>query len=550
MAECAERPKLGYNGCNPTNEYFGLPDKTINPQKEQLEQVIADLSAPIEGEVNTSGLGTDCYAAVDLGSNSFHMVISRYNHGEFVVIDRQKEVVRLAAGLDEDNRLSDEVAERALACLSRFGQLLRGLPEQNIRAVGTNALRRLQGKNRFLERAEKTLGHSIEIIAGREEARLIYLGVSKWSAYGDESRLVIDIGGGSTEIIAGKGDAAICRESLEVGCVVLSKQFFDDGKLSQKRFRKAVLAAELAIQPVVSEFRLQGWSQVIGCSGTMKSMAEAILGSGLSKDGIHREGLIKLRETAIEAGHIDNLSLPGVSAERLPVFGGGLSILLALFELFDIREMSVSDIALREGVLYDLVGRSSAEDIRDVTVSAMLKKWSTDADHGRRVRDTALAIYQQISSAWDIQDSLFESSLGWAAQLHEVGLQISHDGFQKHGAYLVANADMAGFARRDQLLLAALIMGHRRKFPLRQFEELPSILVTPAKRVATILRLAALLHRGRSSNIHEPFKATAQGQQLSIEFSEGWLANNPLTEADLAQEQAWLKTIGVKLSFN
>ena len=242
-----------------------LSDKRLNPQKQQLEQVIADLSGPEPiGEIS---FGNDCYAAVDLGSNSFHLVISRYEHGEFTVLDRQREVVRLAAGLDEENQLSEEVANRALQCLSRFGQLLRNIPQENIRAVGTNALRRLQSKNKFLERAERTLGHSIEIIAGREEARLIYLGVSKWSAYGDEARLVIDIGGGSTEIIAGKGDTAICRESLEVGCVVLSKQFFADGKLSKKRFRKAVLAAELAIQPVVTQFRLQGWSQVIGCSG-------------------------------------------------------------------------------------------------------------------------------------------------------------------------------------------------------------------------------------------------------------------------------------------
>jgi len=529
---------------------FGLPDNTINPKEEQLKNAVNLSVSSATSDPRSSGHGADCYAAVDLGSNSFHMVVSRYQNGEFVVIDRQKEVVRLAAGLDENNRLSQEAADRALDCLSRFGQLLRSLPDLNIRAVGTNALRRLQGKNEFLEKAERSLGHSIEIIAGREEARLIYLGVSKWSAHGDESKLVIDIGGGSTEIIAGKGDTPLCRESLEVGCVVLSRQFFADGKLSQKRFRKAVLAAELAIQPVVSQFRLHGWSQVIGCSGTMKSMAEAILGSGLSKDGIHRDGLISLRESAVAAGHIDNLSIPGVSSDRLPVFGGGLAILLALFELFDIREMSVSDIALREGVLYDLVGRSSAEDIRDVTVSAMLKKWSTDSEHGSNVRQTALAIYQQISSAWDIQNHLFESSLGWAAQLHEVGLQISHDGYQKHGAYLIANADMAGFARRDQILLAALIMGHRRKFPLRQFEELPSILVTPAKRVAAILRLSSLLHRGRSSNIPKSIQAAVKGQQLSVEFEQGWLADNPLTEADLYQEQSWLKTIGIKLVFS
>ncbi len=497
-----------------------------------------------------SQLGSDCYAAVDLGSNSFHMVISRYQHGEFTVLDRQRESVRLAGGLDEKNQLEEATAERALACLSQFGQLLKGLPRENVRAVGTNALRRLQKKNLFLERAEQALGHNIEIIAGREEARLIYLGVSKWSARGNESRLVIDIGGGSTEIIAGRGEEALCRESLEVGCVVLSKQFFADGKLSKKRFKKAILAAELAIQPVLSQFRLQGWSEVIGCSGTMKSMASAILASGLSKDTIHKQGLQSLLAQAIADKHIDKLSVAGLTRDRLPVFAGGLAILLALFDQFDIQEMSVSDIALREGVLYDLVGRSDAEDIRDVTVAAMLHKWSIDKEHCMTIAATANEIYQQVCGDWDIQHETYADQLQWSALLHEVGLQISHDGYHKHGAYLVANGDMAGFARRDQLLLAALIKGHRRKFPIDQFESLPSNLVTPGKRVAVILRLAVLLHRGRERFIKTAITAQAKGSSINLNFDQGWLEAHPLTGADLYQEQIWLKTIGINLNFN
>ncbi|MFT4634701.1 MAG: exopolyphosphatase/guanosine-5'-triphosphate,3'-diphosphate pyrophosphatase [Arenicella sp.] len=495
-------------------------------------------------------LGRDCYAAVDLGSNSFHLVISRYNHGEFTVIDRQREVVRLAAGLDENSHLSEEVASRALLCLTEFGQLLASLPTENIRAVGTNALRRLHGKSEFLERAEFALGHSIEIIAGREEARLIYLGVSKWSSSQDESRLVIDIGGGSTEIIAGKGDTAHCRESLEVGCVVLSSQFFADGNLSKRRFDKAILAAELAIQPVVSEFRMQGWSQAIGCSGTMKSMALAMVASDWSADTIRKDGLHHLLEKAIAAEHLDNLVVSGVSRDRMPVFAGGLAILIALFDLFDIQEMSVSDIALREGVLYDLVGRSSAEDIRDVTVSAMLSRWDVDAIHGDKVRSTASMLYQQVAVSWDIRDILFQSTLQWSAQLHEVGLQISHDRYHKHGAYVLANADMAGFAKRDQLLLAALISGHRRKFPLSVFESLPSTLVTPAKRVAVLLRIAVLLHRGRASVLDTAVRVNADGQCLSLVFDSLWLSAHPLTKADLKQESSWLKSIGIKLDFS
>lgn len=504
----------------------------------------------ISDDCATVASGHDCYAAVDLGSNSFHLVISRYQHGEFTVIDRQREVVRLAAGLNDNNFLTEDTAERALKCLKEFSQLLRNIPRDNIRAVGTNALRRLHRKSQFFDRAESALGHSIEIIAGREEARLIYLGVSKWSGRGDESRLVIDIGGGSTEIIAGKGDVSDCRESLEVGCVVLSKQFFTDGKLSKKRFDKAILAAELAIQPVVNQFRLEGWSQVIGCSGTMKSMALAMIAGGWSVDGIRKEGLQQLLDHAIKAEHIDNLSVPGVSRDRTPVFAGGLAILIALFDLFDIDEMSVSDIALREGVLYDLVGRSSAEDIRDVTVSAMLNRWAVDQEHSNKVCHTALEIYSQLAPSWDIQDRLFKSILSWSAKLHEVGLQISHDGYNKHGAYLTANADMAGFARRDQMLLSALIVGHRRKFPIAQFEDLPSTLVTPAKRIAVILRLAVLLHRGREQALSTSLQVSVEnGHQLKLVFKPNWIEQNPLTEADLRQEQAWLKLIGIKLSF-
>ena len=497
-----------------------------------------------------SNYESDSYAAVDLGSNSFHLVISRYDHGEFTVVDRKKEVVRLAEGLDEQGNLSEKVANRALNCLEQFGQLLRVIPSSNVRVVGTNALRRLKNSAAFLRLAEQNLGHNIEIIAGREEARLIYLGVSKWSSHGDESRLVIDIGGGSTEIIAGKGDTAHRRESLEVGCVELTKQFFSDGVLTKERFGQAKLAAELAIQPVVNQFRLQGWKQVIGCSGTMKSISSAMVSSGWSKDGIQTLGLEKLLEQAIEAGHVDNLKIPGLSSDRRPVFAGGLSIVLALFELFGIDEMSVSDIALREGVLYDLVGRSSAlDDTRDITVKAMINRWAVDEPHCNQVSETAQALYKQVAPSWDILDDLYKDILLWSAQLHEVGLSVSHDSYHKHGGYIVANADMAGFAKRDQQLLSTMVVGHRRKFPLSLFEELPSNVVTPAKRVVIILRLAVLLHRGRGGLTSDVLVAKAEGQQINITFSEGWLLNNPLTEADLKQEQSWLKTIGVKLSF-
>jgi len=232
------------------------------------------------------------------------------------------------------------------------------------------------------------------------------------------------------------------------------------------------------------------------------------------------------------------------------VFAGGLAILLALFELFDIQDMSVSEISLREGVLYDLVGRSTSQDIRNITVTAMLNRWSVDPNHGEKVSKTALSIYQQVCDAWNIQDLLYKKCLGWAAQLHELGLHVSHDGYHKHGAYLLAKADMAGFARRDQLLLSALVQGHRRKFPIYQFEQLPSALVTPAKRIAVILRLAVLLHRGRHANKIPELLVSVDAQDFILNFKNNWLLDNPLTLADLNQEQTWLKAIGVNLKFN
>ena len=520
-------------------------------QQQQPTGVSVAVASAEDAKIEPSNSDVnDLYAAVDLGSNSFHLVICRYEHGEFTVLDRQREVVRLAEGLNAENILSPEVAERALSCLRRFGQLLRAIPPNQIRVVGTNALRRLHNKAKFLNAGEIALGHSIEIIAGREEARLIYLGVSKWSVADERARLVIDIGGGSTELIVGKGDEALCRESIEVGCVVQTQEFFADGVLSQENFESAILAAKLAIQPEVKQFRSYGWTQVLGCSGTMKSLAEAAFANDWAKDGINRTTLGYLLDYALSVGHADKLELPGLSRDRKPVFAGGLSIILAIFELFEIEQMAVSDIALREGVLYDLVGRSTEQDIRDVTIAAMLSRWAVQVEHGDRVRGTALELYRQVAVSWDIQDKFLSETLGWAAQLHELGLLVSHDGYHKHGAYFVANADMAGFARRDQILLASMIEGHRGKFPVDSFEQLPSSLVTPAKRIAAILRIAVLLQRGRSAEVPTVKRFSVDGQQLTLEFDTGILKRNPLTVADLNREQNCLKAIGLKLTYS
>ncbi len=489
------------------------------------------------------------YAAVDLGSNSFHIVISRYQHGEFVVVDRHRETVRLASGLNDENELSDEVAVRALDCLQKFSQLLLSVPEDNIRAVGTNALRRMRDGHKFLEKAESMLNHPIEIIAGREEARLIYLGVVKGSEFGDSSRVVVDIGGGSTEVIVGNSDEPAHRESLEMGCVVVSNKFFADGILSEDRFEQAILYSELAIQPVVKLFKQQGWQHVIGCSGTIKSLSNILDAMGWANGEITLSALRKLYDYVLKEGSVSGLQLPGLTDDRKPVFAGGLSILIALFELFSFERMQVSDVALREGVLYDLIGRTADSDVRDVALNALLQRCAVDVHHAEYVKNTALRLYDDVSTTWDIDVRLLRKMLGWSALVHEIGMLISHDAYHKHGAYLVQNADLVGFARRDQMLLACMIRGHRRKFPVQDFEKLPASIVTPAKRLAILLRLAVLLHRARSEPLPEGLSSSASGMQLTLSFPDGWLAAHPLTSADLQQEKKWLKAIGLDLRF-
>ena len=334
----------------------------------------------------------DLLAAVDLGSNSFHLMIARYVHGELLVLERQRETIRLAAGLDDEAILSAEVAERALACLEKFGQLLSRVPYGNVRAVGTNAMRRMRNGRGFIESAEQALGHTIEVVAGREEARLIYLGVSHGYERGNDRRLVVDIGGGSTEVIVGRGPEPLHRESLEVGCVVSSYRHFGDGVLSATRFRLAEIEAELAIQPVVAMFRRNGWEHVIGCSGTIRALAWIMEQRGWAKGSVTLDGLQKLHDYAVEAGDIARLDLPGLTEDRLPVFPGGLAVMRAIFELFGLRSMEVSDRALREGVLYDLIGRSGKADARDRAIESLMMRWGVDKDHAAQVRSTVIDI--------------------------------------------------------------------------------------------------------------------------------------------------------------
>ncbi len=488
-------------------------------------------------------------AAVDLGSNSFHLIVAQLNNQELAVIDRLRESVRLGAGLDANKQLTPDAQDRALACLERFGQRVGKLPVGSVRVVGTNALRQARNAEQFLIKAEAALGHPVEIIGGREEARLIYLGVAHGLAAGDERRLVIDIGGGSTEIIAGSGFETIHRESLHVGCVSLTRSCFADGRIKKKRMRQAELQAKLEIQPVAAMFRRRSWDRAIGCSGSVRAIRDVVQNQGWCKRGVTCSALDKLRNMLVECVHVDELRHLGLSEDRLAIFPGGVAVLWAVFDLLDISRIDVSSQALREGVLYDLVGRIGQTDVRNRAVKAVGTRWAADNDHAERVAKTALALLAQVQQTWELEDVDYRHILYWAALLHEIGLLISHSQYHKHGAYVVGNTDLSGFSRREQAVLAALVRGHRRKFSLQEFDALHKSVARPSMRLCVLLRLAVLLHRSRELSEVPMIEMNIDGHEIHLRFPEQWLEQHPLTVADLGQEQNYLEPVGLQLKF-
>ena len=502
---------------------------------------------PVQAAVET--MLPEVVAAVDLGSNSFHMIVARIGNGHMQVTDRLKEMVRLGEGLGEDKRLDPQVAERALACLERFGQRLRGFPLGSVRAVGTNTLRQLAPDSDFLPRAEAALGHPIEVIAGREEARLIYLGVAHDLAAGTERRLVVDIGGGSTEIIIGLGFSPRLRESLYMGCVDMSRRHFADGRITARAMEKAELTGALEVRPVRELFRRTGWQTAVGSSGTIKSIAAVVAAEGWCEDVISATALLRLREVLVETGRISAITLKGLAEERKPVFAGGVAVLRSVFETLGIQHLQVSEYALREGLIYEMMGRSQHVDVRERTVETLGRHFQIDQDHAQRVRATALALLRRLAAPWSLQDPNHGLMLAWAARLHEIGVMVAHSQYQKHGAYLLRNADLAGFTRPEQMLLAVLVLGHRRKFPVQELAVLPQGTGETARRLCIILRLAVLLHRGRSSESKPDPTLTTEGDNLVLSFPDDWLADHPLTRLELEEEAERLASAGIRLGF-
>lgn len=490
----------------------------------------------------------DVLAAVDLGSNSFHMVVARYSHGQLVILDRLREMVRLAAGLGDSGRLDDTATDRALRCLERFGQRLRAMRADSVRVVGTNALRSAKRKRWFLERARAALGHPIEIISGLEEARLIYSGVAHTSPMSPDKRLVIDIGGGSTEVVIGEGFNPLLLESLSVGCVGLTTNFFDDGRISAKRLERARTAVRLELEPVQQAYRKMGWLQAFGSSGTVRVISDVLHHLKPESPHVTLDNLNALAERVIAAGHVDELDLADVDAERAPVFPAGLAILLEVVESFGIDRVRVAEGAMREGLLYDLMGRFTNEDARVRSVRAMEKRYHIDELQADRVEATAAGLLEQVESDWGLEDPLAESVLRWAARLHETGLDIAHSKYHRHSAYLLEHADMPGFPREEQLLLAALVGGHRRQLSVESLEDLLPPWDRLAEFLIVILRIAVLLHRGRSPQPLPDVRLRVKSRNVTLELPQRWMKEHPLTLEDLEQERGYLKEAGFRLT--
>jgi exopolyphosphatase/guanosine-5'-triphosphate,3'-diphosphate pyrophosphatase len=402
----------------------------------------------------------------------------------------------------------------------------------------------------FLERAQEALGHSIEIISGIEEARLIYLGVAHSLPDPGGRRLVVDIGGGSTELIIGEGFEPRVLESLYMGCVGMSKRFFADGKITKESMHKAMLAARLELQPVKRRYRELGWSLATGSSGTIRAVRDVVANAGWSDNGITPASLHQLRDKLIAAGHVDALRLEGLSDNRRAVFPGGFVVLDAVFDALKIERMLHSNGALREGVIYDLNGRIHHHDKRESTINAITDYYRVDREQADRVEQAALAILDQVREDWKLKKQDACQWLHWAAQLHEIGLTIAHSQYHRHGAYIIRNADLAGFSQRDQRFLSLLVQSHRRKLKPALFEALPDYMRHIALRLAAIIRLAVLLRRSRSGRDVMPARVSATEKKITLQFPPGWLDAHPLTSVDLRREKKYLKSVGMKLRFS
>lgn len=488
------------------------------------------------------------YAALDLGSNSFHMLVAEPEGDSIRKIDSLRVPLRLGAGLDPDKRLKAETEAQALDALARFAERLRDVPRRNIRIVGTNTLRRATHKEHFMREAQRLLGKPIEIISGREEARIIYSAVAHTFPDSDRQRLVIDIGGGSTELIIGRALQPTLMESINMGCVSHSTRFVPAGeKLTSARIKQAMTEAELELQPVIAAYRDTGWDEVIGCSGTIKAASRMLAELNITDGTITQNGLKQLLRTACREGSVEALKLQTISHSRVQVIAGGLTVLRAIMRTLDIDSMRASQVALREGLVFDMLGHAEHLDIQSQTLANLSSRYSIDIRQATRVEKTATMLFSHVVEPWQLDPDADLELLSWAARLHELGMGVAHTQYHKHGAYILENSDLLGFTLAEQKALALLVRYHRRKIDQQAFANLPAEESLRLLRLLGILRLAALLHRGRHDEPLDDIQLKVKHGQITVIAPSSWLEQHPLTFAELNTEAERLTHVNIKL---
>lgn len=485
------------------------------------------------------------YAAIDLGSNSFHMLIARISDNKVEVVDREKQMVQLARGLLANGCIDEEAQERALICLHRFSERLRDIPPAQIRAVGTKTLRAAKDSGKFLKSAERVLGIKIQIISGYEEARLVYAGLANRITRNDQ-RLVIDIGGGSTEFIIGEGYKPLQLESLALGCVSFTEAYLTkNGGVNEHNMRAAYYSACAELEEIRRNYIKMGWKVAYGTSGTMKAVAELLV----ERDGgavITKESLKALVKQTIADAKVNSDSLPKLRREVLPA---GLAIIDAIFDQLQLEKIHISDATLKEGLIYDTLGRLSDRDSRVETVARLKTQYDIDEDHAQRVSGMARTFWSQIKGP-NLPAVSRTKILLWAAELHEIGLKISHSSYHNHGHYLLKHSDLAGFGRYEQYILANLVRLHRKKLTPEKLEQgLDATAMEAFVPILLCLRLAVVLNRRRENSDAVP-QLSGKDTAFKLSFDKGWLQSHPLTAASIEQELNYFKNIGIELTLN
>lgn len=485
----------------------------------------------------------DLLAAIDLGSNSFHLIIAKPEFGELRPVHALAEKVQLGE-TSGAAMLTAGAISRGLACLERFKQLIDSTTPVKIRVVGTNALRRAKNRQDFIEPAEQILGAPIDVIYGREEARLIYLGVAHTLSDDEDTRLVVDIGGGSTEFILGQRFEPIRLESLQMGCVSFGEAFFPDGRITKERFEAAYHRARIEVSHIKRNYHQELWTEAVGSSGTLRAIETLITTAGWREDGIDRESLTRLREQLLAFKHIEDIDLAGLSETRKGVVTAGLAITTGIFDGLQISLMRTSAGALREGVIYDLLGRFSHEDVRNRSISAMQLRYSVDQRIAELVTQRVAVLAEATREQWGLQVDDIEL-LKWAGALHEIGVAVSQKNYSQHSAYLVLNTDLPGFAQQDQEVMATLITGLKGKPRSELLEGIAKRKRGSVARMMVLLRLAVMLKHVEALEEIPDLSVSADDDSLTLAFPQSWGDDHPLTVWEIEQGAAAMEKLGV-----